>query len=95
MRVRLISRASALAVLQTSLVERALRQRWPSLHIDRVTRSSEGDRDRMMDLWSAANKGVFTADLSDSLLQGEADAVIHSWKDLPLEGHKDTLNPTR
>jgi len=43
-----------------------------------------------MDLWSAANKGVFTADLSDSLLQGEADAVVHSWKDLPLEGHKDT-----
>lgn len=90
MRVRLISRASALAVLQATLVERALGERWPSLEVERATRSSEGDRDRTADLWAAASKGVFTADLSQALIDGEADAVIHSWKDLPLTGPTGT-----
>jgi hydroxymethylbilane synthase len=84
MRVRLISRASALAVLQATLVERALRERWPGLEVERATRSSAGDRDPTVDLWAATNKGVFTADLSQAVIDGEADAVIHSWKDLPL-----------
>jgi hydroxymethylbilane synthase len=90
MRVRLISRASALAVLQTTLVERALRARWPDVDVVRLTRSSAGDRDRQLDIQSAAEKGVFTSDLSQALVDGEADAVVHSWKDLPIVSHPGT-----
>ncbi|MCC7008194.1 MAG: hydroxymethylbilane synthase [Acidobacteria bacterium] len=91
MRLRLLSRSSALATLQTDFVERALRSRWPSLAIDRATRSSEGDRDRRLDLWATGTKGVFTADLSAALLAGDAEAVVHSWKDLPIDDRAETL----
>jgi hydroxymethylbilane synthase len=90
MRLRLVSRASALAVLQTRLVADALRARWPDVDITTATRSSEGDRDRAIDLWQSGEKGLFTADLSDALAAGEADAIVHSWKDLPIEGRPDT-----
>lgn len=91
MRLRLLSRASALAVLQADLVTRALRSRWPDLEIIRLTRTSEGDRDRRMDLWNAVDKGVFTTDLSQQLASGDADLVVHSWKDLPIASYPGTV----
>lgn len=90
MRLRLLSRASALAVLQAELVARALRTRWPDLDVVRLTRTSEGDRDRRLDLWNAVDKGVFTTDLSQQLVSGDADLVVHSWKDLPIESYAGT-----
>ena len=90
MRLTLLSRTSDLAVLQTGLVADALRARWPGIEIVRTTRSSAGDRDDTTPLWKADDKGLFTADLSDDLLKGRADLVVHSWKDLPIEGRPGT-----
>ena len=42
MHLRVLSRASALAVLQATLVERALAARWPDVTVERLTRSSDG-----------------------------------------------------
>jgi hydroxymethylbilane synthase len=91
MHLRLLSRASALAVLQATLVERALLARWPDITAERLTRSSAGDRDPQIDLWAAADKGLFTSDLSEALVNDAADLVVHSWKDLPTTGHPGTL----
>jgi hydroxymethylbilane synthase len=90
MRLRLLSRASALAVLQAELVARALHRRWPGLDVVRMTRTSEGDRDRRLDLWNAAAKGAFTTALSQQLVTDDADLVVHSWKDLPIEAYPGT-----
>lgn len=90
MRLILLSRASDLAVLQAGLVADALRARWPGIEIVRTTRSSAGDRDDTTPLWKADDKGLFTADLSHDLLNGRADLVVHSWKDLPIEGRPGT-----
>jgi len=90
MRIRLLSRASELATLQARLVSDALRSRWPSLEVDLSTRSSAGDRDRHTALWQAEEKGLFTQDLSQALIDGSADAVVHSWKDLPVAPHPGT-----
>jgi hydroxymethylbilane synthase len=89
--VRILSRASDLARLQALLVGRALEARWPDLHVTYQTRTSAGDRDGVTPLSALADKGAFTADLSSALVSGDADAVVHSWKDLPLEGRKDTV----
>lgn len=86
MRLRLLSRSSDLAVLQANVVADALARRWPDLAITHLTRTSQGDRDRRVDLWQAADKGLFTTDLSEALVAHEADAVVHSWKDLPVNG---------
>ena len=90
MRLRVLSRSSALAVLQATLVERALVARWPDVTVERLTRSSTGDRDPQIDLWAATDKGLFTSDLSQALLDGSADLAVHSWKDLPTAGHPGT-----
>ncbi len=92
MQLRLLSRASALAVLQATLVERALTARWPDVTVERLTRSSTGDRDPQIDLWAAADKGLFTSDLSQALARRRAPTlVVHSWKDLPTSGHPGTV----
>ncbi len=84
MALRLLSRASDLATLQARLVAAALRAQRPDLDVVLLTQSSEGDRDRRVALWEAADKGLFTTDLSQALVDGRADLVVHSWKDLPI-----------
>lgn len=84
MRVKILSRASSLARLQTALVERALRAAHPQLAIECLTRTSAGDQDQTSPLWKLPEKGAFTADLSQALIAGEADIVVHSFKDLPI-----------
>jgi hydroxymethylbilane synthase len=84
-RVRLLSRASALARLQTALVERALRQAHPAVEIECLTKIAAGDQDQTSPLWKLPDKGAFTADLSAALERGEADMVVHSFKDLPID----------
>ena len=83
--MRLLSRASALARLQTAIVERALRAAHPSIQIECVTRTSAGDQDQTSPLWKLPDKGAFTADLSRALIDGDADIAVHSFKDLPTE----------
>ncbi len=85
MRVTLLSRASDLARLQAGLVGDALTARWPDLDIHYLTRTATGDRDAATPLTAFADKGAFTADLSEALDTGAADIVVHSWKDLPVE----------
>lgn len=91
MRLTLLSRSSALAVIQAGLVKRALGERWPALDIACTTRASQGDRDGRVELAAAGTKGLFTTDLSQAVVDGQADAVVHSWKDLPIAGHPGTI----
>jgi hydroxymethylbilane synthase len=91
MRLTILSRASDLARLQAELVARAIRSHWPDAVLTLVTRSAAGDRDAVTPLAAMPDKGAFTADLSDALVNGDADLVVHSWKDLPLDGRPDTV----
>jgi hydroxymethylbilane synthase len=90
-RLKILSRASDLARLQAMLVERALTAHWPDLETTLVHRSSHGDRNQQAPLTTLSDKGAFTADLSDALVSGDADLVVHSWKDLPLECRPETM----
>jgi hydroxymethylbilane synthase len=83
-RVRILSRSSALARLQVALVSRALLAAHPTLEVECLTRASAGDRDQTSPLWQMGDRGAFTADLSDALRRHEADLVVHSFKDLPV-----------
>lgn len=89
--MRLLSRSSDLAVLQANIVADVLRRHWPDLTVEHLTRSSLGDRDVRVDLWQSPDKGLFTTDLSEALIAGDADAVVHSWKDLPIAAFGGTM----
>lgn len=47
--------------------------------------TTTGDRQAAWSLEKQGGKGLFTAELENALLQGEADVAIHSAKDLPTE----------
>ncbi len=91
MRLRILSRASDLAVLQAEMVARTLRTAWPDVAVTTHTRSAQGDRETDAALWALPDKGLFTADLSQALVDGDADLVVHSWKDLPIEPSSATV----
>jgi hydroxymethylbilane synthase len=74
--LRVGTRASALAVAQTSAIAAQL-----GAH-ELVTITSEGDRSSAP-LASMGGTGVFVSALRDALRAGEVDVIVHSMKDLP------------
>lgn len=80
------TRGSRLALIQTEMVRRALIQRWGTLiaSVDVAEVSTAGDRDRSRAIEDIGGRGVFTAELDDAVLGGAADMAVHSVKDLPV-----------
>jgi hydroxymethylbilane synthase len=74
--LRVGTRASALAVAQTSAIAAQLGS------YELVTITSEGDRSSAP-LASMGGTGVFVSALRDALRAGEVDVIVHSMKDLP------------
>ena len=81
--IRLATRGSDLALAQTREVARLLRAAHPGLQVTEVLIRTTGDRDKESDLAKAAEPGLFTKELEAALLDGRADAAVHSLKDLP------------
>ncbi|MFW5845487.1 MAG: hydroxymethylbilane synthase [Planctomycetota bacterium] len=83
LRLRLATRASRLALWQARQTAALLRCSWPRLHITIVPVQSTGDRDRETPLYRMGATGVFCKEVHLAVLAGEADAGVHSCKDLP------------
>lgn len=83
--LRIATRGSALALVQTRLVAQALREAHPDLTIEEVVISTEGDRDRVTPLTVLGGRGVFVRSVEEALLDGRADVAMHSLKDVPTE----------
>jgi hydroxymethylbilane synthase len=90
MRVTIGSRRSELARIQAFQVGEALRSAHPQIEVDYSFRESLGDKNQNDPLWQMPEKGVFTQDFRQGLLQGEFDLVVHSWKDLAIETDPET-----
>ena len=83
--IRVGTRESKLALLQTELVVHKLQEAWPELQIEIVPMSTKGDQILNRSLASFGGKGVFTKELEVSLLRGDIDLAVHSAKDMPME----------
>lgn len=88
--IRIGSRKSTLARLQSYLVGHAIQTHHPQIKIDYIFRESLGDRDLSSPLWNMDSRGVFTREFQQGLIQQEYDLVVHSWKDLELENNPHT-----
>lgn len=82
MRLRLATRASELAVWQAERVASLLRAAHPALEVALVAVSTTGDRRPEVPVWEMGGRGVFVADVQAQVLEGRADAAVHSAKDL-------------
>ncbi|MEX1044608.1 MAG: hydroxymethylbilane synthase [Chthoniobacterales bacterium] len=85
-RLRLATRGSDLALVQTREVAAGLRASWPDLAVEEEIIRTQGDNNLEADLATigALDKGLFTKELEQALRQGAADAAVHSLKDLPV-----------
>jgi hydroxymethylbilane synthase len=80
--LRVATRGSQLALIQTRLVIDALSTRWPDLSFEIVTASTPGDRDKQTPL-TTLGQGVFVKGVEEQLLDGRVDLAVHSLKDIP------------
>jgi hydroxymethylbilane synthase len=81
--IRLASRASALSLAQVEEVAAPLRSAGLSVEVVRVT--SRGDADLRTPLYAMREKGVFEREVDAAVLRGDADAAVHSAKDVPTD----------
>lgn len=83
--IRVGSRDSKLAVIQSEMVMDAIAQVRPDAAVQLVTMKTTGDMilDRTLD--KVGGKGLFVKELDRALLAGEVDVTVHSMKDLPTE----------
>jgi hydroxymethylbilane synthase len=84
----LATRGSALAMVQTNLVQGLCRALFPQLRFEIKIIKTTGDKLQTAppDLpGMPGTKGLFTKELEVALLNGEADLAVHSLKDLPTE----------
>lgn len=83
--LRLGTRRSALAWVQSSQVAAALRAAHPGLEVELVGIETRGDRVLDKPLSQIEGKEFFTAELDHALAEGRVDFTVHSLKDLSLE----------
>lgn len=85
MKLRIGTRKSKLAMIQTEIVRDAVLKKFPDTEIELVPMSTKGDLILDRSLTSFGGKGVFTGELETALLDGEIDMAVHSAKDMPME----------
>jgi hydroxymethylbilane synthase len=83
-KLRLATRKSALALWQTNYVADRLRAAHPGLQIELVPMTTRGDQILHKPLSDIGGKGLFLKELEVAMLEGEADAAVHSLKDVPM-----------
>jgi len=81
---RIATRQSALALWQTEHVAARLRAAHPGLMVELVPMTTRGDRIIDRPLSEIGGKGLFLKELEVAMLAGEADAAVHSLKDVPM-----------
>jgi hydroxymethylbilane synthase len=79
------TRGSELALWQTNWVKDRLQKNFPSLIISVEIIKTKGDFISDTALSKIGDKGLFTKEIEQHLLNGNIDLAVHSLKDLPTE----------
>lgn len=83
--LRIATRRSQLALAQSRWVKARLEELEPGLTVELREYVTRGDQIQDRPLQQVGGKGLFTKEIEDALLSGEADLAVHSLKDLPGE----------
>jgi hydroxymethylbilane synthase len=81
--LKIASRASKLALVQSNHICNLLQNLSGNIDISIVEISTKGDRDKSDFLYKTDSMGFFTSEVENALLDGRADLAVHSLKDLP------------
>ena len=89
MKIRIGSRESRLAVIQSQMVMDAIAAAEPEAELELVTMKTTGDKILDKTLDKIGGKGLFVRELDQALRDGRADFTVHSLKDMPMEVPED------
>lgn len=81
--LRIGTRGSRLALQQTALARQAVQQHYPQAEVQIQIIHTTGDKILDKGLSEIGEKGLFTGELEQGLMQGSIDLAVHSMKDLP------------
>lgn len=81
--IRIGSRKSQLALVQTYWVREQLQKKYPDIAFEVHTMSTQGDKILDVALAKIGDKGLFTKELELGMINHEIDFAVHSLKDLP------------
>lgn len=82
--LRLGTRGSLLARMQSQLIANALEKHHPNLKVELIICKTTGDKVQDRPLHEVGGKGVFTKELEEALLENSIDLAVHSFKDVPV-----------
>ena len=82
-KLKIASRRSKLAMVQTLWVKEQLEKNIPRLDVSIEAMATQGDKILDVALAKIGDKGLFTKELEAQMLIGNADIAVHSLKDLP------------
>ena len=83
--IRIGSRKSQLALVQTYWVQEQLQKSFPERQFEVETMSTQGDKILDVALAKIGDKGLFTKELEVGMLEESIDLAVHSLKDLPTK----------
>ncbi|MDF2944292.1 MAG: porphobilinogen deaminase [Herbinix sp.] len=84
-KIKIGTRGSRLALIQTNLVIGALQQKYPEIECEIVIIHTTGDKILDKPLLEFGGKGVFVTEFEEAILRDEIDFAVHSAKDMPME----------
>jgi hydroxymethylbilane synthase len=82
-KLRVATRGSNLALVQTRWVGERLRDYFPELEVEEVRVRTQGDKIQDRPLSQVGGKGLFVSEVEAVVVRGEADFAVHSLKDVP------------
>ena len=89
MKLRIGSRESHLAMIQSQIVMEQIAAAEPEAELELVTMKTTGDKMLDKTLDKIGGKGLFVRELDQALRDGRADFTVHSLKDMPMQVPED------
>lgn len=85
MRLKIGTRASALAVTQSEWIKNRIESHHPDISVELIRIKTKGDKIIDSPLAKIGGKGLFVKEIEDALLRKDVDLAVHSIKDVPAE----------
>ncbi|KAJ2724774.1 hypothetical protein GGI07_001735 [Coemansia sp. Benny D115] len=83
--LRIGTRDSKLALIQTNLVVSLIKATYPTIHIELETMKTIGDKIQNIAMSKFGDKGLFTKELESALEARAINIIVHSLKDMPTQ----------
>jgi len=83
--IRIGTRGSQLALYQAKKVKATLENLYPEIRVELSIIKTKGDKILDVALSKIGDKGLFTKEIENALIDGSVDLAVHSLKDLPTK----------